>query len=75
MHFGSHSFQIGISLVLLCRVKIFLKLKEKATFIPVQRIYGKFVPAVDVMRGENVLEVCPLMRKLQSLKCSSHSDS
>ena len=40
--------------------------KLEGTFIPVQRIYGKFIPAVDIVRDENVLVVCPLVRKLQS---------
>lgn len=36
-----------------------------ATFIPVQRIHGKFIPAIDLINGEHVLVVCPLARKLQ----------
>ena len=36
-----------------------------ASFIPVQRIHGKFIPALDIVEGENVLVVCPLPRKLQ----------
>lgn len=36
-----------------------------ASFIPVQRIYGKFIPALEIVDGENVLAVCPLPRKLQ----------
>ena len=36
-----------------------------ASFIPVKRIYGKFIPALDIVAGENVLVVCPLTRKLQ----------
>ena len=31
-----------------------------ASFIPVQRIYGKFIPALDIVAEENVLVVCPL---------------
>ena len=33
-----------------------------ASFIPVQRICSKFVPAIDKIKGENV--VCPLPRKV-----------
>ncbi|KAK2555733.1 hypothetical protein P5673_022297 [Acropora cervicornis] len=36
-----------------------------ASFIPVQRIHGKFIPAYDIVAEENVLVVCPLPRKLQ----------
>ena len=36
-----------------------------ASFIPVQRIHGKFIPAIDIFNGEHVLVVCPLARKLQ----------
>jgi hypothetical protein len=36
-----------------------------ASFIPVQRIHGKFVPAFDNINNENVLIVCPLPRKIQ----------
>lgn len=41
------------------------ELEGDASFIPIQRIYGKFIPAHDIVRGENVLVVCPLPRKLQ----------
>ena len=44
--------------------KDLFELEGEATFIPVRRIYGKFIPAVDVVRDKNVL-VCPLVRKLQ----------
>lgn len=36
-----------------------------ASFIPVERIHGKFIPAHDIVGGENVLVACPLPRKLQ----------
>lgn len=36
-----------------------------ATFIPVQRIHGKFILAIDIVNGEHVLVVCPLTCKLQ----------
>ena len=35
-----------------------------ASFIPVQRIVSKFVPAFDKVKGENVMVVCPLPRKV-----------
>ena len=35
-----------------------------ASFIPVQRIYSKFVPAFDKVKGENVMVVCPIPRKI-----------
>lgn len=36
----------------------------RASFIPVQRIYSKFVPAFDKVKGENVMVVCPIPRKI-----------
>ena len=45
--------------------KNLFELEGEATFIPIQRIHAKFVPAVDKVKGENVLVVCPLVRKLQ----------
>ena len=37
----------------------------ESTFIPIQRISGKFIPAIDILQDEHVLVVCPLTRKLQ----------
>ena len=37
----------------------------EASFIPIQRIHGKFIPAIDMVQREHVLVVCPLMRRLQ----------
>lgn len=35
-----------------------------ATFLPVQRIQSKFVPAFQRVKGEDVLVVCPMTRKI-----------
>lgn len=35
-----------------------------ASFLPVQRIKSKFVPAFQKVKGENVLVVCPISRKI-----------
>lgn len=45
--------------------KDLFKREGDATFIPVQRIHGKFIPAIDLINGEHVLVVYPLARKLQ----------
>ena len=45
--------------------KDLFELEGDASFIPIQRIYGKFIPALDKVEGENVLVVCPVPRKLQ----------
>ena len=45
--------------------KDLFELERDAKFMPVQRIYGKFIPALETVEGENVLVVCPLPRKLQ----------
>lgn len=37
----------------------------ESTFIPIQRISGKFIPAIDILQDEHVLVVCPLTCKLQ----------
>lgn len=44
--------------------KDLFKPEGDASFIPVQRIYGQFIPALDIVSDENVLVVCPLSRKL-----------
>ena len=36
-----------------------------ANFIPIQRIYSRFVPAFESINREEVLVVCPIPRKLQ----------
>ena len=45
--------------------KDLFELEGEASFIPIQRIHGKFVPAFDNIQREHVLVVCPLPRKLQ----------
>ena len=44
--------------------KDLFELEGGATFIPVKRLHGKFIPTFDIIQGGNVLVVCPLPRKL-----------
>lgn len=55
--------KLGAPTEVWCR-RIF-ELEGSASFIPVQRIFCRFVPAYDVIDGERVLVVCPVPRKFQ----------
>ena len=63
--FQSHPDRHSIGAPVEVWCKNLFELEGEATFIPIQRIHAKFVPAVDIVKGENVLVVCPLVRKLQ----------
>ena len=54
---------LGVPVEVWC--KDLFEMEGEATFIPVQRIHGKFTPAFDIVERERVLVVCPLPRKLQ----------
>ena len=54
---------LGVPVEVWC--KDLFEMEGEATFIPVQRIHGKFIPAFDIVERERVLVVCPLPRKLQ----------
>lgn len=45
--------------------KSLFELEGSASFIPVQRIYCKFVPTYDMIEQEQVLVTCPIPRKFQ----------
>ena len=45
--------------------KDFFECEGESTFIPIQRISGKFIPANDTPQDEHVLVVCPLTLTLQ----------
>ena len=44
--------------------KDLFELEGGATFVPVKRLHGRFVPLFDVFQREHVLVVCPLQHKL-----------
>ena len=46
------------------RCKDIFELEGGATFIPVKRLHGKFIPTFDIIERENVLVFCPLPCKL-----------
>ena len=62
--FQSHPSRhlIGAPVELWC--KDLFELEGAATFVPVKRLHGRFVPVFDVIQQEHVLVVCPLQRKL-----------
>ena len=54
---------LGVPVEVWC--KDLFELEGEASFIPVQRIHGKFIPVFDTVERERVLVMCPLPRKLQ----------
>ena len=62
--FQSHPsrYSLGAPVEVWC--KDLFELEGEATFIPVKRVYGRFVPVFGVIQREHVLVVCPLPRKL-----------
>ena len=53
---------LGAPVELWC--KDLFELEGAATFVPVKRLHGRFVPVFDVIQREYVLLVCPLQLKL-----------
>ena len=62
--FQSHPsrYLLGAPVEVWC--KDLFELEGGATFVPVKRLHGRFVPIFDVIQRENVMVVCPLARKL-----------
>ena len=62
--FQSHPsrYSLGAPVEVWC--KDLFELEGEATFIPVKRVHGRFVPVFGVIQREHVLVVCPLPRKL-----------
>ncbi|XP_020894762.2 uncharacterized protein LOC110233779 [Exaiptasia diaphana] len=54
--------KLGVPIEVWCRD---FDCEGPANFIPLQRLYGKFVPAYQVIDHETVLVVCPMTKHLQ----------
>lgn len=63
--FQSHPTSHSMGAPVEVRCKDLFEPDSEASFIPIQRNHGKFIPAFNVVQDENVLLVCPLMCKLQ----------
>ena len=62
--FQSHPSRHSLGAPVEVWCKDLFELEGEATFIPVKRVHGRFVPVFGVIQREHVLVVCPLPRKL-----------
>ena len=62
--FQSHPSRYSLGAPVEVWSKDLFELEGEATFIPVKRLHGRFVPVFIVIQREHVLVVCPLPRKL-----------